>query len=162
MNNYVCIGKIVNTHGIKGELKISSDFELKKEIFIKGFNIYIGLEKTKEVINTYRYHKIWDMVTLVGYNNINEVLKYKNKLVYVKRSDLNIRDYVLNDLIGLEVIYLDKSYGKVIDYYDNNNSPILEIKGLKNFYIPLKGDYIERVDLTAKKIYTKDIRGLIV
>ena len=33
MNDYVCIGKIVNTHGIKGELRILSDFELKNKVY---------------------------------------------------------------------------------------------------------------------------------
>ena len=37
---YVLIGKIVNTHGIKGELRILSDFEYKERIFKKGFNLY--------------------------------------------------------------------------------------------------------------------------
>ena len=42
MNDYVCIGKIVNTHGIKGELRILSDFELKNKVFKKGVNRYVG------------------------------------------------------------------------------------------------------------------------
>ena len=44
------IGKIVNTHGIKGELRIISDFEYKTRVFQKGFNLYIGKDKIKEEI----------------------------------------------------------------------------------------------------------------
>ena len=42
---YVCIGKLVNTHGIKGEVRILSDFEFKNKVFVKGFKLYIGKDK---------------------------------------------------------------------------------------------------------------------
>ena len=42
---YIKIGQIVNTHGIKGELKIISDFKYKDKIFVKDFNLYIGKNK---------------------------------------------------------------------------------------------------------------------
>ena len=64
MNDYVCIGKIVNTHGIKGELRILSDFELKNKVFKKGVNLYVGPEKQEFTITGYRHHKMFDMVTL--------------------------------------------------------------------------------------------------
>ena len=100
MNNYVYIGKIVNTHGIKGELRILSDFDKKELVFKNNFNIYIGPSYIKETINTYRVHKEYDMVTLIGYDNINEVLKYKGLNVYINRDDLNLdnNDYIMSDL----------------------------------------------------------------
>ena len=69
MNNYVFVGKIVNSFGIKGELKIRSDFEYKDRIFKNNFNIFIGNDKLKEVISSYRIHKGYDLITLVGYTN---------------------------------------------------------------------------------------------
>ena len=83
------IGKIVNTHGIKGELRLLSKFPYKDKVFINNMNIYIN-KKDEEVINTYRRHKNFDMITLKGYNNINEVLKYKGKYVYVNDSDIKL------------------------------------------------------------------------
>ena len=78
---YIYIGKIVNTHGIKGELRILSDFKYKDRIFRKGFNIYIGKDKIKETITSYRHHKVFEMICMDGYNDINEVLKYKGENV---------------------------------------------------------------------------------
>ena len=49
--NYLCVGKIVNTHGIKGEVRILSKFKFKKEVFKVGNKIYIGNDK-KELKNT--------------------------------------------------------------------------------------------------------------
>jgi len=81
--NYVYIGNIVNTHGIKGEVRILSSFNYKEYIFKKNFNLYIGKNKEKQTINSYRFHKIFDMVTFYGIDNINDVLKYKGEKVYI-------------------------------------------------------------------------------
>ena len=43
--NYVYIGKIVNTHGIRGEVRLLSNFRYKDKVFIKNMNIYIGKDK---------------------------------------------------------------------------------------------------------------------
>ena len=80
-DEYIYIGKIVNTHGIKGEVRILSNFEYKDKVFLENRRIYIGEEHIEEIVNTYRHHKIFDMITMKGYNNINQVLKYMNKNV---------------------------------------------------------------------------------
>ena len=51
--NYINVGKIVNTHGIKGELRILSKFRHKDKVFIKGNTLYIGKKKEKFIINSY-------------------------------------------------------------------------------------------------------------
>ena len=84
--DYIYIGKIVNTHGIKGELRILSDFEFKEKVFIPGFSFYIGKEKRKEIVKTYRHHKIFEMITMNGYNDIDQVLKYKGDYVFVNKE----------------------------------------------------------------------------
>ena len=48
--NYVYIGKIVNTHALKGEVRILSNFEFKEKVFKVGTSVYIGEEKIKEAI----------------------------------------------------------------------------------------------------------------
>ena len=112
---YLYLGKIVNTHGIKGELRILSNFKYKDRIFKNGFKIYIGKEKREEEIVTYRPHKGFDMVTLKGYNNINDVLKYKSLNVFINKEDLILNDneYLDEDLISLSVMCDNKCIGKV-------------------------------------------------
>ena len=106
MDEYVYIGKIVNTHGIKGEIRILSDFKFKDKVFVPDRKIYIGEDYHEEIINSYRHHKVFEMITLKGYSNINEVLKYMKKNVYVKRVDLSLgnEDYLDEDIIGLDVL----------------------------------------------------------
>ena len=60
--DYIYIGDIVNTHGLKGEVRIISEFKFKASVFKIGMNFYIGKDKNKEVVSSYRTHKTFDMV----------------------------------------------------------------------------------------------------
>ena len=153
--DYIYIGKIVSTHGIKGEVKIISDFFEKDKIFKKGFKLYITPLYHEEVINTYRVHKNYDMVTFNRYNDINEILKYIGMGVYIKRSDLDLKEdeYLLSDLIGYAVYDNNKLLGKVSGINFNNNV-LLKIDD--NFYIPFIDEFIEEVDVKTKKIMSRN------
>lgn len=157
----VYVGKIVNTHGIKGELRIRSNFEKKELVFKVGNKIII--DKEEHIIRTYRYHKIFDMITIDEYNNINDVLCYVGKNVYVSRDSLELKDtdYLLSDLIGLNVVFNDTVYGIVKDY-SNDLNPLLKIEYDKNYYIPINSNYIKSVNLENKEIIVEDIEGLII
>ena len=140
MDEFIYLGKIVNTHGIKGELRIISNFKYKEKAFLQNRRIYIGEEHIEEVINTYRKHKMFDMVTLKGYTNINEVLKYINKNVYIKRNDLNLTsgEYLDKDLINLSVLFNSKMIGRVLALrVEGSGYKVLEIiTDNKNVLIP--------------------------
>lgn len=157
---YVYIGKIVNTHGIKGEIRILSDFLYKEEVFKKGRVFYIGKEKTKETMRTYRPHKQYDMITFEGIDDINEVLKYKGKPIYIDRSDLQIDGYVTEDLLNL-VVQSDHEIGKVTDVLTSKAGRILVVNGKHKNMIPFVDAFIEEVNLEKQYIKIKEIEGLI-
>ena len=160
--NLIKIGKIVNTHGIKGELRILSKFPYKDKVFINNMKIYID-KKDIEIINTYRRHKNFDMITLKGYNNINEVLKYKGKYVYIDSSDIKLDNnkYLDEELIGLTVIYENIEKGIIKDIERYEKTVLFNIKGNnKNYLIPYNDNLIDKIDINNKKIYIKDIKGL--
>lgn len=160
--DYLKVGKIVNTHGIKGELRLLSNFKYKNKVFKNNFKIYIGKEKDMEVINSYRVHKMFDMITLKGYSNINEVLKYKGKLVFIDKNDLilNNDEYLDEDLIGFDVIYEDISNLKVVEIVNYPNNKLLKVRhDMQDNLVPFS--LVDKIDLDNKKIYVKDIKGLI-
>ena len=162
--NYILIGKIVNTHGIKGELRIISDFPYKDRVFKNNFNIYIGKDKINEVINTYRHHKIFDMITLKNYNNINEVLKYKGSLVYINRLDLQLNDneYLESDLLNFDIIINNNIIGKLSYFENHNKNKIIIVKNKeKEILLPYNSNLIENINLDKKEIIYKNIEGLI-
>lgn len=159
---YIKVGKIVNTHGIKGEIRILSDFKYKTNVFTLGFHIYIGKEKKEEIISSYRRHKIFDMITLNGINNINDVLPYKGKEIYIKKADLKIDGYLNEDLIGLKVIYQSKQIGIITSIMKNHDNGILVIRNkYKKYLVPNREEFIEKIDLKENHIVIKYMEGLI-
>jgi len=155
------IGKIVNTHGIKGEIRILSKFPYKDKVFIKGMTIYIDKDNIEKIL-TYRRHKNFDMITMEGYNNINEVLKYKGMNVYVNEDDIKLDkgSYLDEQLIGLSVIFEDNNKGIIKDIERYDKMTLFVIKGDKEYLIPYNDNLIDKIDIDNKKIYIKDIKGL--
>jgi len=155
----VYVGEIVNTHGIKGELRIISDFKYKEEVFIPGKKIFLGKRKQEEIIKTYRKHKNFDMITFEGIDDINEAIIFKGDDVFVKREDLKIDGYVDEDIIGLEV-YTEEFIGKV-DTILKNKQEILVIKNNdKTYLVPFVDEFVS-VDLKNNRINLSVIEGLL-
>lgn len=161
---YILIGKIVNTHGVKGEVRIISNFKFKSRVFINGMNIYIGKDKVKEVINTYRSHKQFDMITMDGYHNINDVLKYKGFNVYVNEQDLKLKDgeYLDEDLIGLKVMISGEVKGIIKKIEDYKTYKLIVVNKDEIYYlIPYVSDIIENINFKEGIMIVKEeIKGL--
>ena len=161
---YLYIGKIVNTHGIKGEVRILSKFKYKSKVLVKYFKIYIGKEKQEEIINSYRPHKQFDMITVEGITNINDVLKYKGKAVYINRADLVLGkdEYLDEDLIGLKVIMNDKVMGRVERIErESHQDKIVVNKDEKEYLVPYVCDIIKNINLEEGTITLEYIKGLL-
>ena len=161
---YVYLGKIANTHGIKGELRILSNFKYKSRVFKKGFKVYIGKEKIEEEIVTYRPHKQFDMITLKGYNNINDVLKYKLLNIFINKDDLILNDneYLDEDLVNLSVICDNKYIGKIqkIEKYPHQDIFVI-INNDKRYLVPYVNEFIKEINLEEKTMVINNIKGLI-
>jgi len=161
---YILIGKLVNTHGLKGEVRILSQFKYKDKVFIPGMNIYIGKDKVEEKIVSYRHHKIFEMIMMDGYNDINEVIKYKGQYVFVNKDDIKLDKgkYLDEDIIGLNVINNDKEIGLVRKIENHNGNEILVVRGIdRECLIPYNDNFIEKIDLDNKIMKVKNIDGLL-
>lgn len=159
---FINIGKIVNTHGIKGEVKIISHFKYKSNVFIKGTSLYIGDSKIKLIINSYRHHKVFDMVTFVGINDINEVLKYKGEAVYIDKNEVKIDGILNEDLIDMNVYGDDSFVGRVTDILNNGVYDILVVENEKSkSLIPNISEFVLNIDLNNNRIDINMMEGLI-
>ena len=159
--DYIYVGDIVNTHGLKGELRILSDFQYKDTIFVPGFKLYVGRQKEELIINTYRKHKNYDMVTFIDVQGIEEAIAYKGDKVYVNRKDVKVDGYFDEDYIGLKVYVLKEYKGTVVDILKNKANDILIIANDdKRYLIPNIKEFIEKVDLDNSKLQIYDIKGL--
>lgn len=154
---FINIGKIVNTHGIKGELRILSDFKYKDKVFKKDFKFYIGKDREELIVNSYRHHKIFDMVTFNDLNDINLVLKYKGKEVYINEDDLDLDGEIyIDNLIGYKVVVGNKDIGVVTDVMHMKANDILRVNDI---LIPYVKEFIIKIE--DNTIYVKDVGGLI-
>ena len=104
------------------------------------------------------------MITLEGYNNINEVLKYKGSNVYVLKNDIIFKEgeYLDSDLIGIDVYQKDRLVGKIkrIDKYSTNE--VIVIRGNdKDYLVPWVKELVLDIDLKKKIMVIADLKGLI-
>ena len=137
------IGDLVNTHGIKGEVRIISFFKYKETVFKPNNYLYIKSEKLK--IKTYRKHKNYDMVTFENYNDINDVLKFKGEKVYIDKEDYTFKGPLNDDLYGKKVYDKGKYIGTLTNIINNNGKEILVIKGKKEYLVPYVDEFVKNI-----------------
>lgn len=161
---YIYVGEVVNTHGIKGELRVISDFKYKEQVLKEGFIVFVGRFKDKLKIIRSRKHKNFDLITFEGLDNINDVIMYKGDQVYINSEDLKIDGFFNEQLTNLEVYFNDKSIGHIETVINNNAHDILVInddKSIKKHLVPYLDEFIDKIDIKEKKVYIKNFEGLI-
>lgn len=157
----VYVGKIVSTHGIKGEVKILSDFEYKDKVFKVGNKLVIDGDEFE--IKSYRHHKNFEMVTLNDYKDINEVLFLMKKKVYIKESDILLLDNeVLDDeLVTYDVVTTNGETGKILEvFFASSNNKIIRVLLDKEILIPVNSPMLKEVNKKEKKIIIELISGM--
>lgn len=152
--NKAYLGKYVNTHGLKGEIRIKSNFPYKSKVFKIDNEIVIN-DKVY-VIKSYRVHKGYDMVTLEGINDINMIPFRKNTKVYIDRDKYLLKnEYLDSDLIGF-IVYNSKLEREVCDIvYLNDTKKLIKTEA---GYIPF--ELVKKVDLDNKRILIEEVDGL--
>lgn len=165
---YIEIGQIVNTFGIKGQVKVMpftddiTRFDYLKKIYI------VNKKLRKEVeIEEVKYHKDMVLIKFKGLDKIEDVEIYKNCYLEIDRKDakpLEEGEYYIVDLIGLDVITDEgQNLGKIDDIYNTGSNDIYVVKDDlgKQVLLPAIKEVIKEVDLDNKKIIVHIIEGLI-
>lgn len=165
---YIEIGQIVNTNGLKGVVKVNpftddiSKFEELKYVYIQLKN---ELKKVK--IEQVRYNKNQVLLKLEGIDSIEEAEKYRNfylKTEKESQEDLGEDTYYIVDLIGLDVYTAKNEYlGKIEDVFPTGSNDVYVVKDNlgKQILIPAIADVVKEVDLKNKKMIVNLIPGLL-
>lgn len=159
---YVCIGKVTGTHGLKGELKLSTSFIYIDRVLKSGFSFYIGADKERLKLEKYRFHNGKYLLTFSGFEDINLVERFRNNDVYVLRDDLELKEgeFLFEDYIGMTAVFNNKEIGTVRDIIDcGSNNYVFYIVGDKDILIPVNDMFIDSV--LNNKIVFKEVEGLI-
>lgn len=159
---FISAGKIVNTHGIRGEVKILPD-GMEAEQLYRCKTLYID---GKPVIpKARRIHKECLLVSLPGVEDMNTALTLKNKSVSVRRSDIVLPDgqFFDEELLGLQAVDAETqtSLGTLAEILTYPAHKIYAIRdGGKELLVPAVPAFIQQVDLEQNKIYIHVWEGL--
>ena len=157
---YIEAGKIVNTHGVKGEVKIQ--VWLDSPDFLKTFKkIYIDGNAVKVISS--RVHKDFLIAFLDGVSDVNEAMCLKNKSVYIDRKDAKLPRgaYFLQDIIGATVVDVSGAeVGKLTDIMETPASKIYVVKGESEHLIPAVDEFIISVDTEKGIVKVNLIEGM--
>ena len=157
------IGKIVNTHGLRGHVKVEpwcdgiETFEYLDSIFIKG---------TEYNIESVKPHKNIFLLKLENIDDINVAEGFKGAIITADREKLPPLPegtYYITDIIGLEVYEDEKYIGKISDWIETGSNNVYVIKRPKgkDVLIPAIDDVIKKIDIENKTMSVKLLEGLM-
>ncbi len=167
MNDYLAVGKVVNTHGIKGELKVmpmTSDLSRFDYLLFVTVN-YEGKPKEFRVTGA-RFHKNTVLLKLQGIETMDEAEKLKGQDLLVQRKHarpLEEDEYFICDIIGMEVYEEDSLLGTLSDVLETGSNDVYVIRheGRKDLLLPALKSVVLNVDLENKRMEVKVPEGLI-
>ena len=164
------VGKIVNTHSLKGEVKVISSTDFEEERFKKGSKLLItrGNQLIREVVvQSYRNHKNFLLVKFEGIDSVEEAEKLKNLQIKIdsdKVGELEENEFYFHEIIGCQVFdENDRNLGEIIDILTPGANDVWVIKGEngKEILIPYIEDVVKKIDITSKKVNIEVMEGLI-
>lgn len=158
----ILIGYVSGVHGLRGDLKIKSNFKSADKVFLSGNTIYLNDEI--HTITSCKLYKGYYLVTIDNIRDINAVEHFKGFDVFIDRDSLKLGkgEYLIDDLEGMTVLFNGINYGRVIGISDNGVYCLLEIDYKKSYMIPLVDEFIKKVDLDSNTIEVDNIEGLII
>src|SRR5690625_4910456 len=164
------VGKIVNTHGIKGEVRVIkiTDFE---ERFLPGSYLYLFKNDDdnplKLTISNHRKHKQFDLLQFDGYDDVNDVEPFKGGMLKISEEDLLTLDegeYYYHEIIGCNMYTTDGEYiGQVKEILSPGANDVWVVKrqGEKDELIRYIDDVVKEVNHEKKEIKIQLMEGLL-
>jgi len=161
------VGRIINTHGVKGELKVKPEtdditrFNRLKKVFV----ILKGKKAEYEIISS-RLYNDFVLLTLKGVDTMDKAIMMKNAILEIPREDaieLPEGSYFIGDIIGCTVRENGKDIlGVVTDVLQTGSNDVYEVKDPdgKMLYIPAIGDVVIEINVEQSVIDVKLIPGL--
>lgn len=167
------VGRVVNTHGIRGEVRVLSTTDFEEERFSVGNRIAVFKKDAKKpdwlIIESIRRHKNFILLTFEGLYNINLVEQYKEGMIKITRDqmnedELNEHEYYYSDIEGCAVFSEEgDEIGVITEILETGANDVWEIKAKdgKKHYIPYIEDVVKNIDVDEKKIIIHVMDGLL-
>jgi len=163
----IIIGKIVNTHGLNGALKVKSFTDFKEQRYKKGTTLYIAFKRDyiPVTVVSQKEMKNLDLIIFKEFNDINQVEQYKGCDLVINKElihELEEDDFYFDQIIGMDVYLKDELIGKCTDIRDYPQGEVLVVKtNGKNKLIPFRKEFIEKVNVKENKLCLIMWEGLL-
>lgn len=168
MQEYFEIGQIVNTHGVKGHVKVKPFTDDVEQFETLGKILVVKNKETIEMeIEEVKYHKDMVLLKLKGVDDMTTAERYKGCYIKIHRSnarELEEGEYFIADIIGSDV-YTDEGehLGKVDDIYNTGSNDIYVVKDElgKQILLPAIKDVLLDIDVEKQKVTVHLLKGLV-
>ena len=156
-------GKIVNTHGLKGEVKVYSYTDNEKKI-LKLKKVYIRGKEYK--VESMRLQKQMFLMKLQGVDDIDQTKFLMNEMCFreVEKNESNDDEgYFIKDLVGIEVIDVNGNViGTLKEVFRTGANDVYEVvdKNNKSIYLPAIKKVIKSIDISSHKMTVELMEGL--
>lgn len=171
MERWFNVGKIVNTHGIQGEVRVISKTDFPEERYAPGKTLHLFLAGSKQpealIVKSHRKHKNFDLLSFEGFPNINDVERFRDGILKVSEDqlgDLSDGEYYFHEIIGCTVFTLEgESIGEVKNILTPGANDVwtVETKDGKEILIPYIPDVVKEIDPQEKRIMIDPMEGLL-
>lgn len=168
MENLLQVGVITQTHGIKGEVKVfptTDDVNRFKKL--KQVLLYTGKENIELEVEGVKFFKQYVILKFKGFDNINEIEKYKGKSLLVTRENavkLKKNEYFIADMIGMKVITdEEKDFGTLKDVMQTGANDVYVVETIegKEVLLPAIKQCILEVDIENRLMKVHIMKGLL-
>ena len=162
---YLDSGKIVGTHGIKGEVRIEPWCDSPE--FLCAFKkLYLDENGQTFIEVKSRPHKNITLAKIKGVDTIEEAEKFRGKIVYINRADITLDEGVnfVQDLIGLEVKDAENGnvYGKITDVLRTGANDVYEITDSNNkkYLAPVIDEVVAEINVDGGFVLIRPMKGI--
>jgi len=163
VHKMLCVGEIVNTHGVKGELKVIPLVDNPDDLYDYK---YFFIDEKKYEAESIRFHKNFALIKLNGIDDINIAERIKGKFLELPREDLKPLPegmYYICDLMGIEVF--DETLGKlgtINEVFNTGSNDVYVVDYMdKPLCIPVIDGVVKDVDLDNQKMTVLLPKGLL-
>lgn len=172
MTKWFNVGKVVNTHGVRGEVRVISTTDFADERFAIGSTLYLEhkdfQEKRKLIVASHRQHKNFDLLTFENYSNINDVEPFKGGVLQIseeQQTPLDEGEYYYHEIVGCSVVTEEgEVLGKIKEVLSPgaNDVWVIQLKnGGKDLLIPYIEQVVKEVSVSEKRVTIRLMEGLV-
>lgn len=157
---YLEAGKITNTHGVRGEVRITPWAD--SAAFLRSFRTFYIDGQPVRVLRS-RVHKNQLIAQLEGYDDVNAAMTLKNKVIHIDRADAKLPEgrYFLQDLLGMRVVSdAGEALGELADVLDLPQGSVYVVRGAREILIPDVPEFLLNIDAERGEITVHLLEGM--